>query len=74
MKKEPTITLLGHVAGIKYNSEGTLIEWLYSNEKQLCRHNQNPKIFKTKKQAEDFIGSREHMGASYTREYYLHSY
>jgi hypothetical protein len=74
MRKEPKKTLLGYVAGIKYNSEGTIIDWLYSNKKQLCGHNQNPKIFKTKKSAENFINGREHEGAAYVREYYSYSY
>ncbi len=67
-------TLLGFVAGIKYNSEGKLIEWLYNRKGQLCDWNQKSKIFKTKKLADKFLNSREHMGEAYSREYYLYTY
>ena len=74
MRKKPIKTLLGYVAGIEYNSEGTIIEWLYGRKKRLCSYNESPKIFKTEEQAERFIDSRKHMGKAYTRRYYLYSY
>ena len=62
---------IGYVAGITYNSEGTLLEWLYGNNGELCGYNKHPKKFKTKDQAGRFLMKRMPcMGSPYVRAYY----
>ena len=63
--------LLGYVVGIKYNSEGIIIDWLYG-KKGLTNYCEKPKIFKTEKSAQRFIDKNEHMGIPYHRPYYFY--
>ena len=63
--------LLGYVVGIKYNSEGIIIDWLYG-QKGLTNYCEKPKIFKTEKSAQRFIDKNEHMGIPYHRPYYFY--
>ncbi len=68
------ILLLGFVAGIKYNSEGTELEWLYNKEGCLTGYREGPKIFKTEQMAQKFLNNREHVGKPYARKYFYHHY
>ena len=63
--------LLGYVVGIKYNSEGNIIDWLYGKN-GLEGYGEKPKIFKTEKSAQHFIDKNTHMGIPYHRPYYYY--
>ncbi len=64
---------IGYVAGITYNSEGHLMEWLYGT-KGLCDYNEHPKVYKTESGAKKHLDSFEHMGKPYVRKYYKTTY
>jgi len=61
---------IGYVAGITYNSEGTLIEWLYGKH-GLTGYGENSHLFKTKPGAIRHLKKFEpHIGVPYVREYF----
>ena len=67
-------TLLGYVAGIMYNSEGSIGEWLYNKKGHLTGYEESARMYKTMEQAGKFLMKREHMGTPFVREYYLYTY
>lgn len=72
-----TCTSLGWVVAIDYVSEGSsILEWLYSNKKELTKYGERPKIFKTKESAERFCKKIQHTREEkvYCREYFHWSY
>jgi len=62
--------LIGYIAGIKYNSEGTLTPWEYG-KKSLVGYGESPHMFKTESGAKRHLDKlAPHMGIGYVRPYY----
>jgi len=57
---------IGYVAGIMYNSEGNISEWLFGKSGDLEGHDNTTKIFKTEKAAQRFINKRDYRSMSTT--------
>lgn len=70
-----TKQLLGYVVGIKYNSEGNIIDWLFGRSGDLEGNGgKNPaKVFKNEKAAERFATNKRKSYSElvYTRPYYM---
>lgn len=64
-----TLEHIGYVAGINYNSEGKMIEWLYGKD-DLCGYNESAKLFKTESGARKHLDKFDHIGKPYVRKYY----
>lgn len=69
------VELIGYVVGIKYNSEGTIIDWLFGKT-DLCGHTEKPRIFKTIKSAQNFINKKKkyYNEEMYYRQYEYHKF
>ena len=64
---EQKLVTIGYVAAIEYNSEGTIIEWLYNKKGKLSGYSEFPRVFKTEEAAKKFIDGKEHVGKPYIR-------
>lgn len=64
-----TLEHIGYVAGVRYNNEWKTIDWLYGASK-LCKHGEDPKILKTRAEAEKHLTMFDHIGYPYVRKYY----
>ena len=58
---------IGYVAGIMYNSEVNISEWLFGKSGNLGGDNEATKVFETKKAAQRFISKLDYRSMSETK-------
>lgn len=65
-----TLKQIGYIAAIKYNSEGTLMEWTYGKN-DLTGYGERVYLLKTKAGAKRHLSKfAPHSGKPYVRAYY----